>query len=158
MIRFEITQSGGNYESFRNYEIVQRWFIYKNKQATSFCTITFCQKALAKRTQVDASQRKFEKNTTCLRTCDGWPNGFASRLASLRSRRKSYISRMYSWRSTCVNLHLMAKRGKKVNASQRSRWVVKRNTNRTQVKNLRWLASTCEFVCIVLNSSEVVSK
>ena len=84
---------------------------------------------------------------TCIRPCEGWPNGFASRLAS----RKFYVYTVDLW-SNCVDLHWVAKRWKacidlrinlsltKVNASPR-RWVDKRNVSWTWVDNFRRLAS-----------------
>ena len=46
------------------------------------------------------------KTRTCVRTCDGWPNGFASRLASSRKSHKPYISHIYSW--LAINLCRLA--------------------------------------------------
>ena len=84
--------------------------IYLNGKATNtgnqmpliFLSVTFTQyntiqnlylntimlKALAKRTR---KSTQVCKTRTCVRTCEGWPNGFASRLAS---RKKPYISRI----------------------------------------------------------------
>ena len=51
---------------------------------------------------MEASQCNFVKTGTGVRTCDGWPNGFANRLASSRKSQKVIISRIYSFVSTSV--------------------------------------------------------
>ena len=100
------------------------------------------------------------KTRTYVRTCDGWPNGFASRLASSSKSQKSRKLHAHTvdlW-STCVDLRWVAKRWNYVrrlayefeldqtgNASQR-KWVAKRNANWTQVENVRGLRWTCESV------------
>ena len=86
--------------------------------------------------QIDASLQI----RTCVRTCYGWPNGFANRLASSRKSQngRKFNADTVDLRSTCVDLRWVAKRWKlastcvrmtKVNASQH-KWVAKKNASR----------------------------
>ena len=64
--------------------------------------------------QVDPSLQVCQSRT-CVRTCDGWPNGCASRLASSR---KSYckfhaFEQITNLQSNCVGLRWVAKRMRK---------------------------------------------
>ena len=94
--------------------------------------------------QVDAS---LQSQNNCTRTCDGWPNGFASRLTSSRKSQKSrkfHVHTIDLW-SACVELH-WGPNGKKnlstnlsltrVNSSHH-KWVAKQNTARM----LHWFTS-----------------
>ena len=107
---------------------------------------------LAKRTR---KSTQVCKTRTYVRTCDGWPNGFASRLTSSRKSKKAVnFTHTIDLRSTCVDLGWVAKRwntcvvdlrtnlsSTKVNAPSRRKWVTKRNASWPQVENLRRLAS-----------------
>ena len=88
-----------------------------------------------------ASRRKSTqvcKTRICVRTCDGWPNGFASRFASRKGRK--FHKYTVDLRSTCVDLCWVAKRWSnlrrlahefkldQVIVSQR-KWVAKQNAS-----------------------------
>ena len=105
-------------------------------------------KALAKRNR---KSTQVCKTRTCVRICDGRPNGFASRLTSSRKSQKDVISRLCRW--LAINLCWIALGGHtvktyvnlrtnlsstKVNASPRKssqvhtsprKWVAKRNAS-----------------------------
>ena len=99
------------------------------------------------------------KARTCVRTCEGWPNGFASRLASSRKSQTGlkFHAHIVDLRSTCVDLRWVAKRWKtcvdlrtslsstKVNASRRKSTQVGSQTKR-KLNASQKLASTCESV------------
>ena len=79
------------------------------------------------------------KTRTCVRTCDGWPNGFANRLAS--SRKSQKVVNFAHIQLTCDQLLVTCAGDQtvknlrtnlsstKVNASQH-KWVAKRNSSR----------------------------
>ena len=106
---------------------------------------------LAKRTR---KTTQVWKTRTCVRTCDGWPNGFTSRLAS--SRKSQKVVNFTHIQLTCDQLvrtcigwpndekHASTLRANlsstKVNPWQ-PKWVAKRNASWTQVENLCRLAS-----------------
>ena len=96
-------------------------------------------KALAKRTR---KSTHVYKTGTCVRTYEGWPNGFASRLESSRKSQK-VVNSMHiqltcvGWPSVDLRTNLSST---KVHPSHR-KWVGKRNASWTQVENLRRLAS-----------------
>ena len=107
--------------------------------------------------QVEVS---FQNQNLCVRTGDGWPNGFASRLAS--SRKSHEVINFTHINMTCVVVRVPFVRKRtsgplrtnlssiKVNASQH-KWVAKRNASWTQVKNLRWLASRFGLTDVTTN-------
>ena len=72
--------------------------------------------------QVDASFRRWFETRTCVRTRDGWPNGFTSRLASPLASRK-FQTHTDDLRSTCIDLCTNMSLTK-VNASQSKRSIV----------------------------------
>ena len=74
------------------------------------------------------------KTRTCARTCDGWPNGFASRLAS--SLKSQSSRRLALGGQTVKQLRRFAYEFE-LNQSPR-KWVAKRNAN---IVDLRRLAS-----------------
>ena len=102
------------------------------------------------------------RTRTCVRTCDGRPNGFASRLASSRKSQKvvnfthtqltcdQLVSTCVGWpsgeilASTCVRIWTRPK-PTLVNASQR-KWMAKRNGSRK-------LALTCADLRVRLASA-----
>ena len=120
-------------------------------------TLYFLTKRTRKSTQVNVSLQ----TRTYIRTCDGWPNGFASRLASSRKSHKPYISHIYSWLAinlcrlalggqTAKNLRRLAYefeldqsqcKSSQVNVHESGR------PNKTETKNLRRLASPFNHPC-----------
>ena len=105
-------------------------------------------KALAKRTR---KSTQICKTRTCVRTCEGWPNG--SQVAkSCKFHAYHWLVRFYNNRLLAINLCRLALGGQTVknlrliapkfelDQSQR-KWAAKRNASWMQVQNLRRLAS-----------------
>ena len=120
-------------------------------------------KSLAKRTR---QSTQVWKNRTCVRTCDGWPNRFASRLSSSCISRKVVNFTHISIQMACDQLCRLAlgcqtmkalrrlayelELDQNVISSQR-KWVAKRNTRKTCVVLRVRLVSAWRKQCLNYN-------
>ena len=74
------------YISRRSVQIFKTIWARKAIKLRSLIFLRFvdCSLVLSSKAQVDADSTQVCKTRTCVRTCEGWPNGFASSLVSSR--------------------------------------------------------------------------
>ena len=142
---------------------------YKVTTWVIFSIVRSTDKTPAQLRRISFKRLQVCKTRTCVRTYDGWPNKFASRLASSRKLQKvvnfthiqltcdQLVSTCVGWPNgeTCIDLHAHEF---ELDRSQR-KWVAKRNANWTRVKNLRLaralyliLLSTLYYLIIIVQN------
>ena len=90
-------------------------------------------RALAKRTRKGTQVNASLQTRTCVRTCEGWPNGFASRLAN----------RFYNKRLITINLCRLVL-GAWPNGKKLAPTSVQVELNQSQRKSTQVVASRCK--------------
>ena len=104
------------------------------------------------------------KTWTCVRTCDGWPSGFASRLTSSRKSKQNckstplalrlafMINLRFVWPTTCVDLRCLWS-GSNLHASSPFGRPTQIDTNRSEVicicVKLRFLTPGLIDLCLL---------